>query len=70
MISRELAWGISIHMTFVVPAVLLALMDLLMARTRKHSATAWPRWTGRARPTHFLSGPQAHRNDERRNGQQ
>lgn len=38
--NRELAWGIGIHMTFVVSAVLLALMDLLMARARKYSATA------------------------------
>lgn len=34
--NRELLWGIVIHMTFVVSAVLLALMDLLMARTRKY----------------------------------
>ena len=37
--NRELAWGIAIHMTFVVSAVLLALMDLLTARARKHSGT-------------------------------
>jgi uncharacterized protein (TIGR00645 family) len=38
--NRELVWGIGAHMTFVVSAVLLAFMDLLMARARKHSATA------------------------------
>jgi uncharacterized protein (TIGR00645 family) len=33
--SRDLGWGVGIHMTFVVSAVLLAMMDLLMARVRK-----------------------------------
>ncbi|WP_345816918.1 TIGR00645 family protein (plasmid) [Paraburkholderia sp. PREW-6R] len=37
--NRELIWGIAIHMTFVVSAVLLALMDLITARARKYSET-------------------------------
>jgi uncharacterized protein (TIGR00645 family) len=38
--NRELMWGIGIHMTFVVSAVLLALMDLMMAKARKYAATS------------------------------
>ncbi len=33
--NRDLAWSVGIHLTFVASAVLLAVMDLLMARTRK-----------------------------------
>jgi uncharacterized protein (TIGR00645 family) len=35
--NRELAWGIGIHMTFVISAVLLAWMDVLIARARMYS---------------------------------
>jgi uncharacterized protein (TIGR00645 family) len=35
--NRELAWGIGIHMTFVISAVLLAWVDVLIARARMYA---------------------------------
>ncbi len=35
--NRELAWGAGIHITFVISAVLLAWMDILIARARTYA---------------------------------